>query len=178
MDERYIQLLYVVFGLYILLLSVAAVFDAWKFIIPNAVTVGLVVLFLATALLLPFEIDWLSHIGAAVAVFAGGAAMFFFGRLGGGDVKLLTAVALWFGFENLPELLLYVVLAGGALTVGLIILRRVIVSLGSASAFVGNRKWPRVLLTGENVPYALAIAPASIFLGATLPHLGGYILLG
>ncbi len=175
MDESYLLILYGAFGLYILLLCIAAVFDTWKFIIPNGVTVALVVLFVATALLLPFEVDWLSHLGAAVAVFVGGSVLYAMGRLGAGDVKLLAAVALWAGFEHIVELLLYVTLAGGALALALIIVRRLLLGLRTAQPALGRARLPRVLLDGEAVPYALAIAPSSIYLGQSLPHLGGYI---
>jgi hypothetical protein len=33
-------------------------------------------------------------------------------------------------------------------------------------------KVPRVLLSGEPVPYGLAIAPSAIFIGTKLPQLG------
>ena len=77
MDESYLMILYVAFALYALLLGIAAVYDTWKFVIPNLISVALVVLFIATALLLPEMtprvpemtwMEWLSHIGAAVAV--------------------------------------------------------------------------------------------------------------
>jgi len=178
MDESYLMILYIAFTLYTLLLGIAAVFDTWKFVIPNAIAVALVVLFIATALLLPFEMtwmDWLSHIGAAVAVFIGGAVLYAFNKMGGGDVKLLTAVAFWAGFEYLTELLLYVAIAGGILAIGLIVMRKVIMSAGSASTKLAQIKLPRILLDGEAVPYGLAIAPISIYIGTKLPQLGAYI---
>ncbi len=178
MDESYLIVLYIAFALYTLLLGIAAVFDIWKFIIPNTIVVALVVLFIATALLLPFEMtgmEWLSHVGAAVAVFAGGAVLYAFNKMGGGDVKLLTAVAFWAGFEYLAELLLYVAIAGGALAIGLIVMRRIIMSLGAASTKLATIDLPRVLLQGEAVPYGLAIAPISIYLGTKLPQLGANI---
>ncbi len=178
MDESYLTILYIAFALYTLLLSIAAVFDTWKFVIPNAIAVALVVLFIATALLLPFEMtwmEWLSHVGAAVAVFIGGAVAYAFNKMGGGDVKLLTAVAFWAGFEHLTELLLYVAVAGGVLAIGLIVLRKLIISLGSAITRLAEVKLPRVLLEGEAVPYGLAIAPISIYIGTKLPQLGAYI---
>lgn len=178
MDESYLVILYIAFALYTLLLGIAAVFDTWKFVIPNAIAVALVILFIATALLLPFEMtgmEWLSHVGAAVAVFAGGAVLYAFNKMGGGDVKLLTAVALWAGFEHLTELLLYVAVAGGALAIGLIVMRKVIMSLGAANTRLAAVKLPRILVDGEAVPYGLAIAPISIYLGTKLPQLGAYI---
>ena len=178
MDESYMVILYIAFALYALLLGIAAVFDTWKFVIPNAIAVALVVLFIATALLLPFEMtwmEWLSHVGAAVAVFVGGAVLYAFNKMGGGDVKLLTAVAFWVGFEHLAELLLYVAIAGGVLAIGLIVMRKIIMSLGAANTRLAEVKLPRVLLEGEAVPYGLAIAPISIYLGTKLPQLGAYI---
>jgi prepilin peptidase CpaA len=175
MDESYLMIFYVSFGVYVLLLIVAAAFDTWKFVIPNAITVGLVALFIATTLLLPFEMgwrDWLSHFGAAFAVFVGGAVLYAMNKLGGGDVKLLTAVAFWAGFDHLAEMLIYVTLAGGALAIGLIVVRRLLLGLRTARPALGKLRLPRVLLDGEAVPYALAIAPSSIYLGTELPQLG------
>lgn len=180
MDDSYQLILLVAFGLYIVLLAIAAIFDTWKFIIPNMITVALIALFVVTALLLPFEMgwrDWASHLGAAAAVFAGGAVLYAFNRLGGGDVKLLTAVAVWAGFDYLPELLIYVAIAGGALAIGLIVARRLILGLRTARPELAEIKMPRVLLHGEAVPYALAIAPSAIFLGTQLPHLGEFLLI-
>ena len=175
MDQSYLAIFYIASGLYALLLCIAAAFDTWKFIIPNAIAVGLVALFVVTALLLPFDMgwrDWLSHLGAAGAVLAGGAVMFAFKKMGGGDVKLITAVAFWAGFEYVGELLLYITLAGGALAIGLMIVRRIIFGLMTAGNSMSKFKVPRVLLTGEPVPYGLAIAPSAIFLGTKLPQLG------
>ena len=175
MDQSYLAIFYIASGLYALLLCIAAAFDTWKFIIPNAIAVGLVALFVVTALLLPFDMgwrDWLSHLGAAAAVLAGGAVMFAFKKMGGGDVKLITAVAFWAGFEYVGELLLYITLAGGALAIGLMIVRRIIFALMTAGNSMSKFKVPRVLLTGEPVPYGLAIAPSAIFLGTKLPQLG------
>ncbi len=184
MDESYLMILYIAFALYALLLGIAAVFDTWKFVIPNAIAVALVVLFVATGLLLPEMtplvpemtwMEWLSHVGAAVAVFIGGAVLYAFKKMGGGDVKLLTAVAFWAGFEHLTELLLYVAITGGVLAIGLIVLRRLIMGLGSANTRLAEVKLPRVLLEGEAVPYGLAIAPISIYIGTKLPQFDAYI---
>ncbi len=174
MDQSYLTIFYIASGLYTLLLCIAAAFDTWKFIIPNAITVALIALFVVTALLLPYDMgwrDWLSHIGAAGAVLAGGAVLFAFNKMGGGDVKLMTAVAFWAGFEHLADLLLYIALAGGAWAIGLIIVRRVLFGLMTAASLT-KISLPRILLSGEPVPYGLAIAPSAIFIGTRLPQLG------
>ena len=174
MDQSDLMIVYIASGLYTLLLCIAAVLDTWKFIIPNAVTVGLMALFVVTTLLLPIEMgwrDWLSHLGAAGAVLTGGAVLFAFDKMGGGDVKLMTAVAFWTGFEYLADLLLYIALAGGALAIGLIIARKLLFALMTAASLT-KVTVPRILLSGEPVPYGLAIAPSAIFLGTKLPQLG------
>ncbi len=84
----------------------------------------------------------------------------------------MTAVAFWTGFEYLAELLLYIALAGGALAIGLIIVRKLLLGLMTARASLTKLWVPRILLSGEPVPYGLAIAPSAIFLGTKLPQLG------
>ena len=174
MDPYYLTIFYIASGLYALLLCVAAAFDTWKYIIPNAITVGLIALFVVTTLLLQLDMgwrDWLSHLGAAAAVLAGGAVLFAFNKMGGGDVKLMTAVAFWAGFEQVADLLLYIAVAGGALAIGLIIVRRVLFGMMTAASLTKIRV-PRILLSGAPVPYGLAIAPSAIFIGTRLPQLG------
>ncbi len=184
MDDFYLVILYIAFALYTLLLGIAAVLDTWKFIIPNVIAIGLVALFIVTALLVPVMtplvpamtgMEWLSHLGAAVAVFIGAVVLYAIHAMGGGDVKLLTAVAFWAGFEHLTELLLYVAVAGGVLAIFLIVTRKIILSVGAVNSRLARANLPRVLLDGEAVPYGLAIAPISIYVGTKLPQLGAYI---
>lgn len=159
---------YAVFFVYCTLLIVAAVFDAWKYIIPNQVTFGLAGLFPITAPFLPTPVEWLSHLGAGGAVFAVGMVFFALGRLGGGDVKLVTAVSLWTGFDYLLEFLVYASLAGGVLALLLILGRHLMRARDEA----GGLALPQVLRRGESIPYGLAIAPAAILVGGLLPVLG------
>jgi prepilin peptidase CpaA len=175
MDPFHLTIFYIASGLYTLLLCTAAAFDTWKFIIPNAIAVGLIALFVVTTLLLQLDMGWrgwLSHLGAAAAVLAGGAALFKLNKMGGGDVKLMTAVAFWTGFEYLADMLLYITIAGGALAIGLIIVRRLLLGLMTARASLAKLTVPRALLSGEPVPYGLAIAPIAIYLGTRMPQLG------
>lgn len=59
------------------------------------------------------------QLGVALAAFAVFAGMFAFGMMGGGDVKLLTALALWIEPNAFLQLLLVMAVAGGLLTVGM-----------------------------------------------------------
>ncbi|QDH35652.1 prepilin peptidase [Porphyrobacter sp. YT40] len=57
------------------------------------------------------------QLGVAVAAFAVFAGLFALNMMGGGDVKLLTALALWVSPAHFMQLLLVMALAGGALTI-------------------------------------------------------------
>ena len=57
-------------------------------------------------------------VGAAVFVFLAGA--FYAGMMGGGDVKLAAALALWFSPRSTIQFLVLISLAGGVLTLGVL----------------------------------------------------------
>lgn len=56
------------------------------------------------------------QIGVAAATFAVLSVLFAIGAMGGGDVKLLTALALWIQAEHFLQLLIMMALLGGVLT--------------------------------------------------------------
>ena len=118
MDAYYLEITRGAFYLYMILLLTAAITDIWKFIIPNLISLAVIALFVALALLQPFPIPWGSHVGAAALFFAGGLLLYRFNILGAGDVKLLTALSLWAGFGHLADLLLGVALCGGGFPSG------------------------------------------------------------
>lgn len=60
------------------------------------------------------------QLGVAVAAFGLFATLFAFKVMGGGDVKLLTALALWIPPFEFMQLLLIMSIAGGVLTVLLV----------------------------------------------------------
>jgi len=104
------------------LLVVAAVIDARTFTISNRLN-------LAVALLAPLY--WLSvslspwpgiaiQLAAGAAVFAILAGAFYAGMMGGGDVKLAAALALWFPPGITVKFLVLMSIAGGVLTLGLL----------------------------------------------------------
>lgn len=61
--------------------------------------------------------DVAMQLGVAVAAFAVLAGMFALGLMGGGDVKLLTALALWIEPTAFLQLIIIMALAGGVLTI-------------------------------------------------------------
>lgn len=57
------------------------------------------------------------QLGVALAAFALLAGLFALRMMGGGDVKLLTALALWIEWDIFLQLLMVMALAGGVLTI-------------------------------------------------------------
>ncbi len=108
-------------------LIVAAVIDARTFIISNRLNAGI-------ALGAPL-FWWASgtalwpgaavQLGVALAVLAVLAGAFSIGMMGGGDVKLAAALALWFPPGSTVHFLLWMSIAGGLLTFGLMVAHRV-----------------------------------------------------
>lgn len=94
---------------------------------------------------LPLWPDIIIQIGIALAVFGVFAAAFHFGMMGGGDVKMIGALALWFPFKPLVTMLIIMSLAGGAITLLMLI-----------------DKWLRRQSAQPEVPYGIAIAIAAL----------------
>lgn len=111
-------------GVTVMLLIAAAVSDVTRYRIPNSVVYAIVAAFAVGAI---FNVTWpaiLWPVLAAVAMFLLGAGLFALGLVGGGDVKLIAAMALWTSFADLPRFLLVMGLAGGLLGLVLLLKRR------------------------------------------------------
>jgi prepilin peptidase CpaA len=107
-----------------ILLIVAAVSDITRYRIPNTIVYAIVAAFALGAI---FNFAWPAIVWpvlAGVAMFLLGAGLFALGLFGGGDVKLIAAMALWTGFADLPRFLLIMGAAGGLLGLVLLLKRR------------------------------------------------------
>ncbi len=115
----------------IFVLVAAAADDIRERRIPNGLVIALASLGavrLILVLAMPGSSPGLSvllDVVVCACLFFVGVGLFAAGLLGGGDVKLLAAAALWIGWARLPELLAVTLFAGGILalfylTVGLI----------------------------------------------------------
>lgn len=105
------------------LLIWAAVNDLRSYLIPNRVCLAIVALYPVYILggtLGGMPIDWSSGVLAAALIFAIGFALFSAGLVGGGDVKLFSAIALWTGLTLLPLLAIIVGIAGGVLSIAIV----------------------------------------------------------
>jgi prepilin peptidase CpaA len=162
--------------LYAVPLAMAMAWDLTSFRIPNWLTAALAAAFVPAALLAPDGpggVAWEWHLAAGGIAFATGAALFALRAMGGGDVKLLAAAALWLGFDRLPDFLLLTGALGGALTLALLMVRRTLPPL-LATAWPGHGALalPRLLMPGEVVPYGVAIGGAALALAGYLPVVG------
>lgn len=94
---------------------------------------------------------------SGIVVFALFALAFHFGMMGGGDVKMLGALALWLPLQPLVWLLILMSLIGGALTVVMMV----------------EHRWKKSE-TPLEIPYGVAIAIAAIvvFYQPNLNHFG------
>ena len=141
------------------LLLYAAISDLLHRRIPNVIPVAMVALFAAAAVFFPADIDWLNATGVALAVFAVGAALFAMGKVGGGDIKLLAACALWAGLSGLAPLLVITALTGGLIAVAQIAPQAVwyVTSVFGTSEHVAEA--PSL----KSLPYGIAIAAGGSF---------------
>lgn len=147
-----------------LLVIYAAVSDLLTMTIPNRVSLLLVGGFLACAVLVGLSPQtFLLHAACGLAVLAAGIVIFGFGWVGGGDVKLAAATALWIGSEQLMEYLLLTALGGGALTLAILSLRSV-----PLPAFALGWAWlARLHDRNGGIPYGIALAGAALMVYPT-----------
>jgi prepilin peptidase CpaA len=91
--------------------------------------------------------DIVVQIGIAAVLFGLFALAFHFGAMGGGDVKMIAAVALWLSPPAVIKLLMIMSVAGGVLTIALLIPHRIAKTAGQ-----------------PEIPYGIAIAFAGLWL--------------
>jgi prepilin peptidase CpaA len=138
---------------FIAALIAAAISDAASYTIPNRCPLLIVLAFAAHSVGAPPMAAFAALLTAS-AVFAVGLFVFGRGWLGGGDVKLITAVALWTGPAWLPLFLVSSSLAGG--TVALLYLSPLRHRLPQpVGASVDSTEMPAAR---QPVPFGIAIA--------------------
>ena len=138
-------------------LSLAAMSDLFTMKIPNTLPAVLLISFLVLAPLV--GIGW-SEVGmslaAGTAVFVVCFGLFAANVMGGGDAKLLTAAACWFGFnQSLLIFLVATAFLGGVLTIAILMIRahsNTVLAMGVAL--------PKSLTTANKIPYGIGIAIA------------------
>lgn len=137
----------VLLALFVLAMAVAACGDIRARIIPNrlnlAIALAAPLFWWATGVTL-----WPGvavQVGVALAVFALFTGLFALGMMGGGDVKLIAAVALWLPWRATIDALVLTAVLGGVVTLMTLLVHRIRRSPGN-----------------PEVPYGVAIAMAAV----------------
>jgi prepilin peptidase CpaA len=141
------------------LMAFAAASDLLTMTISNRVSLAIVAGFVALATLSgmpPTEV--LLHTGAGATVLTVAFFCFAMGWVGGGDAKIASAAALWFGFGHTMEFLLYASIFGGVLTVLLMQFRQ----WPLPYALAGQPWLLRLHDKQSRVPYGIALAVGAL----------------
>lgn len=130
------------------LLVAAAVTDIRTRIISNRLNLAVALLAPCywLALGMPVWPDMALQLALGLGTFAIFAALFALGMMGGGDVKLLGALALWFPWQAMISLLVVMALLGGVLTLIMLIHHRIAKKTGQ-----------------PEIPYGVAISIAALW---------------
>ncbi|MXP10182.1 peptidase [Altererythrobacter halimionae] len=144
----YQMIAYALLGALAIALAIAATTDFLRRKIYNWLVLAIVVLapvWWWVAALEPWP-EMAIQLGMAVATFAVGAGLFALGAMGGGDVKLISALALWFAPLIYLKFLFLTALIGGLLTILF------------AGFHVARRRKDKIA-----IPYGMAIAAAGLW---------------
>ncbi|PDS80782.1 prepilin peptidase [Rhizobium sp. L43] len=138
-----------------LCLAMAAFSDLFTMTIPNRISVILIASFLVLAPFSGLGLEMIGmHLAGAAIVFSTCFALFAFNVMGGGDAKLLSATALWFGLnESLVFLMTDVAMIGGLITLLILLVRA-----QSNTILAIGLPVPNSVLLAKKIPYGIAIA--------------------
>jgi prepilin peptidase CpaA len=151
------------------LLAAAAISDVRRLRIPNLIPLLLLAGFGLMAILGAVE-NPLGHVAAMIIVLTVLLPVFALGMLGGGDVKLLAAAALWLGLAKLPLLLILVGLVGGLFAALWLPLRWLL------TRALPTRQLPCSLQLQAALPYGVPISIVALVLhlvASSPPVMGG-----
>jgi len=159
-------------GVFFLLCAFASVKDMASLTIPNWVNAGIALVFVPAALFVDISLatfGW--HLLTGVIAFIICFVLFSVGAFGGGDAKMIPAVALWMGPLGIYPFLIGTTLAGGLLAMAVIFARKSIPQ-AFAPGFVRA-----TMQDGNGVPYGVAISAGAIFGGYNSPFLTNFLSL-
>jgi len=155
---------YLLVDLFPVSLLLAAASDLRTMTIPNRLCLFIALAFFPAALMANLSLnDWFGCLAMGVVGFVIGMIMFALRFMGGGDAKLIAAASLWTGLGGYMGFIVYTALAGGALTLGLLALRKV-------NAYYAPRlpAWAqRLMLPQGDIPYGVAICAGGLL---AIPH--------
>lgn len=145
------------------LLALAVISDVEAMRIPNRICLCIVALYPSHVLASAVPIDWPGATAVAAAVFALGLIPYRFRLMGGGDVKLMAALALWAGPAVVVDFMAVTFFLGGVMA--LLMISPLRFAMARTCEAIGRDNVGKVLLN-RAIPYAVAIAG------------GGYLTVG
>jgi prepilin peptidase CpaA len=137
--------------------------DIRHLMIPNWVSIVLVLAFLAYSFFFWPEIDLLWRLGISALIFLLGFVVYNLNWFGGGDLKLLTAVSLWIGPAHIIAFSMLMAVLGSFLGLLLLALRWAVHVRGAVSPDRLPKSVRRWLEEGA-CPYGVAIGTAALIM--------------
>ena len=159
-------------GVFFLLCGFASIKDMSSLTIPNWVNAGIALCFIPAALFADVTfatIGW--HLAVGAIAFLLCFFLFVVGAFGGGDAKMIPAVALWMGPQGVMPFLFGTAVAGGVLALAVLMARKSIPE-AFAPGFVRA-----TMEEGNGVPYGVAISVGAIVGGFSSPFLTNFLSL-
>ena len=149
--------LFCIVVLAVMLLIVAAI-DFRHFVISNRSVSAIALLYPVYAFSAGLDAStagWLGGLAAGAIVLALAAGLFALNVFGGGDAKLIAAIALWAGPSLLAHFLLITAITGGVLAAAFLVAKSVAKpAVEPATLEDGNE---------DNIPYGIAISTGGLF---------------
>jgi len=164
-------------GVFFLLCAFACLKDATSLTIPNWVNIGIVLAFVPAAIVGLITLDTVTfatigwHIAVAFITFVVCFLLFCFNAFGGGDAKLIPAIALWVGPTGLMHFLAGTAISGGVVALAVLLVRSTVPE-PFAPGFVRAREEG-----GKGVPYGVAISAGAVVGGFGSPFLINFLSL-
>jgi prepilin peptidase CpaA len=150
-------------AVFCLLLVLAAAEDTLRRTISNWTSGAVLVCALAVMVFADWHVEIWQNALLALMVLAVGTLLFGMGKMGGGDVKLFSAVALWTSLSGAVVLIPAILIAGGLLGALVLTRRAILRSVSSRSGAVYR--------ASQGVPYGAAIAAGALFTVALQAHI-------
>lgn len=142
------------------ILLYAAIMDIKTYTIENWISIVIIALFPIILFLnqgLEFSVLFY-HLGTGIVMLLVGAGLFATGAFGGGDAKLIAAIAIWLGWKPLMPFLLIMSFAGGLLTLVILLIRKLDLFKKT------KQEWLQKMREKDRgIPYGVAISIAGIF---------------
>lgn len=132
----------------------AALQDGWRLRISNLFPIAIIACFVAWVAVTGLEVDLWQNLVAFLLCLAVGVFLFSREWLGGGDVKLLAALALWFDLAGAGQFLILTMMGGGLVALALVVFRRLVPATAGTNVAAFRRHGP--------IPYGLAIAAGAL----------------